>query len=395
MTTTAVPLPENAQIRTYSFSNATYLGDTRHAGTDSPAIITPEPQWAYAIQVPPHPLTRDPVHVPAVKLRISVHRGAIGVGILKEDRTRFHQEIFLVQQDGWQEIELTVPAIKEVGPLIVRNASPHGRSFAQCLLVEIASSPQASVPTDSTTPSQLPQKLDPEQTTVIFLHIPKTGGTTVWNLLSSTAKPAFNVARPDSLRQFLNFSHDEVRAYGLIYGHMPYGLHSLLPQKCKYAVFLRDPVDRVISAYYYIKRVPEHGLYQKIQEGMTLSEYALTVEVDNKHTRYLGGYDILEMLDDSSSWWNLTGNIGLEHLERAKKNLQGCDFIGFCEDLDRDMSELFLTLGRTPPIMVPRINQTSDRPKLHDVDKRTIDEIRQRNILDVQLYEYARQLRSR
>ena len=397
MTIATVPIQENAQARIYSFSNAIYLGDTRYAGTDRPTIITPAPQWAYAIHVPLMIPSQASAQIYSVKLSILVHRGAIGVGILNKDRTLFCQEILLGQQGGWREIELTTPPIGEAGPLIFRNAFADGRSSAQCMLVQTTPAAQASLPTNLaslTTLLQPPHGLNAERRTIIFLHIPKTGGTTVWSTLGAALRSTFNVQTPEGLRKLLDFPDYEIRGCELIHGHMPYGLHLLLPQKSKYVVFLRDPVDRVISGYYYIKRQPKHGLYRESHAGMSLAEYALSREMDNMQTRYLGLYEILEMLELSSSWWRSSRQVQQEHLERAKKRLASCDFIEFREDLDRDLCELFQKLGLSPPGLIPKSNETIDRPALSDIDSKTVEKIRQRNLFDVELYQYARTLRN-
>ena len=39
-------------------------------------------------------------------------------------------------------------------------------------------------------------------------------------------------------------------------GHMPFGIHKRLPQDYTYITFLRDPIERVVSAYYFARNYP-------------------------------------------------------------------------------------------------------------------------------------------
>ena len=48
-------------------------------------------------------------------------------------------------------------------------------------------------------------------------------------------------------------------------GHMTFGLHEVLPQTATYITVLRDPVDRVISAFYFMRNYKLHPLYWKLR----------------------------------------------------------------------------------------------------------------------------------
>jgi hypothetical protein len=42
---------------------------------------------------------------------------------------------------------------------------------------------------------------------------------------------------------------------------MIFGLHEILPQAATYITILRDPVDRVMSAFYFVRTYKLHPLY--------------------------------------------------------------------------------------------------------------------------------------
>jgi hypothetical protein len=97
-----------------------------------------------------------------------------------------------------------------------------------------------------------------EQYPLYFLHIPKTGGTTLrysvlaQNLDKRLICPAY------SYSQLLRLQPREISTYRLFSGHFYYSLYRLLPEKPVYITFLRDPVERVLSLYDYVRRDSAH-----------------------------------------------------------------------------------------------------------------------------------------
>jgi hypothetical protein len=233
---------------------------------------------------------------------------------------------------------------------------------------------------------------------LIFLHIPKTGGTSITNLLRAVLSPSINVEGPESLRRFLHLSDGDLRALRLAYGHMPYGLHGLSTVNCRYFVFMREPVDRILSSYYYIRRTPEHPLFPKVRNGMTLLDYVRDVTLfsydDNRQTRQLARYDITDALTSACYWWTAipAGKVMREHLRQAQESLRMCEFVGLFEEFEQDVLTLFHHLALPKPAEVPRLKETVGRPSVDELGRQVVDEIRDRNVLDIELYEYARAL---
>jgi len=80
-----------------------------------------------------------------------------------------------------------------------------------------------------------------------------------------------------------------------------------------------------------------------------------------------------------------------QHLESAKYNLEhNFFFVGITEDLNRGLPILAALLGFKPPDTVPTLN-TTKKPKI-PYSKTVLQEIRNRNVEDIELYRFAKAL---
>jgi len=86
---------------------------------------------------------------------------------------------------------------------------------------------------------------------------------------------------------------------------------------------------------------------------------------------------------------------GEELLEEAINNLDRMDAIIFFNDLENGIRRVFSELGLFVPRSIPHKNTTSDRKTqrqyniIQPITDELIEQIREKNSLDVRLYEYA------
>ncbi len=222
-------------------------------------------------------------------------------------------------------------------------------------------------------------KTDWSKTELISIHIPKTAGTSFYHTLKSEYN-ASKVVRIDINttnkvkvnRIFINNAFIEPNPK-VIHGHFRReqilsltGVSGDLPT----ITWLRDPVDRVISNYYYLSKILKNEL-QEEKKGLkilgrmqkTLMEYASLERNRNRMTKFLKGVELEDLF-----------------------------FIGFTEQYDEDIRLLGKKLNWTKAITVNH-NSTGVKNK-PEVDFATRSEIAELNAPDVELYKKAKVLRS-
>src|SRR4030095_4128498 len=134
--------------------------------------------------------------------------------------------------------------------------------------------------------SSSPSACDTEES-VIFLHLPKTAGTTL-NRLIEWEYPLSEMYSVDpvlfewSYARLRNLPEKRLRKTRIFKGHMLFGLHEVLPQPATYITVLRNRVDRVLSAFYFMRGYKLHPLYWKLRrKKWTLEEYVERTTRDN------------------------------------------------------------------------------------------------------------------
>lgn len=220
---------------------------------------------------------------------------------------------------------------------------------------------------------------------LLFLHIPKAGGTTfhaVLENLHSNKAGICSITPGFSIQQFINLPKAERAQIDLLKGHFEFGLHQYLEtDDFQYITLFRKPVERVISHYYYVLRTPQHYLFQKVAKtNMSLLDYALSdlsTELDNGQLRLLTASE-----DPAISCTP-------ELLEKAKENLRR-HFVSFgiVEQFDRSLILFKNKLGWEDFPVYKKLNVTKKKPQ--EVPQEVRDAIAERNRFDQELYHWAK-----
>jgi hypothetical protein len=225
---------------------------------------------------------------------------------------------------------------------------------------------------------------------IVYLHIPKTGGTTFAQILGDNFDRLLRIYGREAYRNFWAMSEEERCSFPAATGHMPFGIDRYLDVTCRYIVFLRDPVDHLISYYHHVLRTPGNSWHERASK-MTLREFAesnVWPFNDNPQTRLMASYDWSEAVNNGPNWVMRTQPCDENLLREAKSNLDRCDFIGLFERLEESIR---LACGRfgLKCSEVPRLNVSPTRPTMDKLDPSLRKIIEQRRRFDVALYEHA------
>lgn len=234
-----------------------------------------------------------------------------------------------------------------------------------------------------------------ESKAVIFMHIPKACGSTLKDILnrqysrqSTYETDGRNITA--SIAEFQQLPEGDRSDIRCLKGHMPFGLHEYLPQPSQYITIMRDPVERVMSHYYYALRCPEHYLYERVVgEGMGLEDYVaskVSSELENGQTRMLSG-SVSGCTDGDDSCTE-------EDLAQAKANLEKHVIAGLAESFNESLALFAAELGWTQLDYASK-NISQQRPRKKDLSRSTLDVIEAANRLDLELYEAARDIFSK
>lgn len=220
-----------------------------------------------------------------------------------------------------------------------------------------------------------------------FLHIGKTAGTSLHHAILE-AMPGATVLH-ESLPGFDAVTPGEAALYDLVLGHFMFQHVRKMRRERFLMTFLRDPVDRVVSNYHFLKTKSPFSQYAegalKAAQQLSFKDFLLD---QNPHVR---------MVTQNLQAKVLAHDVRPEHtsnpktlLEDAERNLAGFDFVGIVEHFDDSVSALSSKLGLAAPLAAKTLNINADRLSGPAPTPEEIEIVRRLNDVDIALYTKAR-----
>jgi hypothetical protein len=213
-----------------------------------------------------------------------------------------------------------------------------------------------------------------------FIHIPKTAGTTMFQIVKQWFPNLKRIIAWHKLRRETQMSLNSEK---IIFGHVP--LRHLFFEdggNTLWFTILRNPIDQAISCYYEHarnlgRRPIEHQ--ELIREGLeTLLLSGRFIYIWPRSIRFLSSVPL--DADDS------------EAADSAKENLRKFTLVGFYDELEYFIGKMAAALGFPPPDIIPHANYNPNKPETPQLSadaKRALEQI---TALDMEVYNYAKSL---
>jgi len=227
----------------------------------------------------------------------------------------------------------------------------------------------------------------------VFVHIPRTAGKSFGRMLNAiyegrqivdfygdSEQPVVN----GKIEQFCRQAPACKEQVDLVKGHVVYGFDAAF-QDAAYVTLLRQPLQRLVSYYYYALKDSQNYLHDYLlQRRIGLEAFLASdasIDLDNYHVRAISG----------QRFGSSRERVTQAHCELAKERLAH-DFtaFGLTEQLDQSLRLIGHAMGWSLPPAV-HINAGSYDPNVAISDA-CRSYILEKNRFDVELYDFAQAL---
>jgi hypothetical protein len=218
-----------------------------------------------------------------------------------------------------------------------------------------------------------------------FLHIGKTAGTSLQHALfeAMAGKRIFH----ESLPNFDRASAGDIASNDLVVGHFGFQHVAKMRRDRFLFTFLRDPVDRVLSNYHFLRTGSPISDYSRVaieaSKKMSLKEFLLCEDPR------------VRMVTENFQAKALAHDVRYDHqgairdlAREASDHLGMFDFVGIVEYFDESVKALSQQIGIDLAIKKLNVNQARGSARRASAEEISI--IKDLNLIDTALYLCAR-----
>jgi hypothetical protein len=224
---------------------------------------------------------------------------------------------------------------------------------------------------------------------LIFIHIPKTAGATFRSIMEKQYKRRLCFFLHDlypeiSLDYLQKISDTEFNKFEAIGGH---GAQYVLDRAIDYRsiIFLRDPVNQILSSYYHIRRSPHNPLYKDVKKLKNISDYYLYLK-DNDGFNYQTFY--LSRSEKDFRQKKRFCQVNEKSFQKAIGLLEKIDYVFLTEHFDDALFILQKEFNFNSPYYLSRNLSKKRQPEERDPE--FLQKIRHAQIWDYKLYKFAK-----
>ena len=254
-------------------------------------------------------------------------------------------------------------------------------------------------------------KLNDTISPIYYLHIPKTGGTTFQEFLSSNFRDEA-ICPAHLWHQLIALKPEQMGKYEFIWGHFYGSFHRHTSRSIRYVTMLREPIERALSHYGHIMREPGHYLHARATQlgdfGSFLRDPEMATTLTNFQVRSLASdfdpFAIAASLSPAQ-----IANLEIERaievavpsrpdgelLGLAKQRLLQMCFVGITERMAECVSRVCNKFEWTLPSALVSRNLGKGRIQRAQIYNRDLEFLAELNHEDVSLYAFANELLDR
>jgi len=213
---------------------------------------------------------------------------------------------------------------------------------------------------------------------LFFTHIPKCGGTSMMEFFGDIFGQRLLVAWTPEHHRMISSDPDAIsRNFDCIVSHREFGDHLLLRRQVTYVSMVRDPLERAVSYYNYVRNRPDHFAHADAV-GMSFSDFVA---------------QRTEMGEGSFSSEQCKYLCGAKSFESAKQScVDNYALVADLSEIDDFLGVLLETVsgGTASTVDTPKENVSRKTISVADVDQDTKEFLRRQLSDDIRLVDFVR-----